>query len=215
MVGVQALASMHARWWEDSRLRNFEWIDNYAKSSQISRERFSKMWSVTRSRYSGEFGEYAVTFGNMFEEKIDRVLQHLGSAPVTLNHGDPRPANMVIDSTVEPPEPVLFDWQRPSYRRGAVDLAHYVGRGVMHSNDASVVTELVDYYYANLLNEGVRDYDADQLLFDFRLGLHIPFVIMVFQASRADPEVGIANTAILRTNGLIECVDALTALNDL
>ena len=215
MVGVQALAGMHARWWEDSRLRNFEWIDNYAKSSQISRERFSKMWSVTRSRYSGEFGEYAVTFGNMFEEKIDRVLQHLGSAPVTLNHGDPRPANMVIDSTVEPPEPVLFDWQRPSYRRGAVDLAHYIGRGVMHSNDASIVTELVDYYYANLLNEGVRDYDADQLLFDFRLGLHIPFVIMVSQAWRADPEVGIASTAILRTKGLIECVDALATLKDL
>ena len=146
------------------------------------------------------------------EEKLGRVREHLGSAPVTLNHGDPRPYNMIIDSTVEPPEPVLFDWQRPTYRRGAADLAHFIGRGVKHSNDAGVVTGLVDHYLTNLLAGGVQDYDADQLLFDFRLGLWVPFHVMVFQASRTNPEIGIENTAVPKMKDLFECVAALEAL---
>jgi hypothetical protein len=125
-IGVQSLARMHARWWEDPRLRHFEWIDDYATSYQLSPESFSESWSATRPRYSQEFGEYVVRFGDMLEEKLGRVLEHLGSAPVTLNHGDPRPNNMIIDFTVEPPEPVLFDWQRPLYRRGAA------GPGTLH-----------------------------------------------------------------------------------
>jgi hypothetical protein len=95
------------------------------------------------------------------------------------------------------------------------DLAHFIGRGIRHSNDAGVVTGLVDHYLTNLLAGGVQDYDADQLLFDFRLGLHVPFHIMVFQVSRINPEIGIENTAILKMKDLYECVDALEALKAL
>ena len=70
----------------------------------------------------------------------------------------------------------------------------------------------MDHYLTNLLDGGVQDYDADQLLFDFRLGLHAPFTIMVFQAFRTNPEIGIEKTAIPKMKDLFECVDALEAL---
>ena len=213
--GVQSLARMHARWWKDPRLRQIESIENYAVSSKKSPVAFSESWNAVRPRFSKDLGEYVVRFGDMLEEKIVRVQEHLGSAPVTLNHGDARPNNVIIDTTVDPPEPVFFDWQRPSFRRGAADLANFIGRGVEHSNDTGVVTGLVDHYLTNLLAGGVQDYDADQLLFDFRLGLHVPFHVMVFQASRINPGDGIENTVIPRRKDLFECVDALEALKAL
>ena len=214
-LGVRALGNMHANWWNDPRLPNFDWIDNFAQSTQFSPEYFSKLWSSAKSRHAPEYGEYAVRFGDALEEKLARVLQHLGSAPVTLNHGDPRPANMFFDSTVSPPQPVLFDWQRPTMRRGAADLAQYISRGVRHSNDISVIEGLIDLYHTELTTGGVTGYSPEQLAFDFRLGLLIPFIIMAFNASRKGPDTDIADTMIPIEKDLPETVNALTAVEAL
>ena len=74
-LGVRALAGMHAKWWNDPRLPGYDWIDDFAQSTQFSPEYFSKLWSSAKSRYSREFGEYAVRFGDALDEKIARVLK--------------------------------------------------------------------------------------------------------------------------------------------
>ncbi|MGW0181397.1 phosphotransferase family protein [Nocardia sp. NPDC003345] len=104
-----------------------------------------------------------------------------------LMHGDYRLDNMLFDDS----RFYVVDWQTLGVGLPARDLAYFTGTCLEPEMRAATETELVAAYHAALLRYGVREYDLDTCLLDYRLGmLQGPLIIALGTAFATPTERG-------------------------
>lgn len=171
---LAAVARAHAAFWGGERLQGRFWL----LSQDVDvRMRFG-MFRDHRERFTTQRGD-------LLDEEVAQVLDWLdehglalmrrlfSGAPTTVVHCDLRLDNIfyVDDVTVSEDSVVVFDWQLVRRGAAAYDVAYFLCGALAPQTDAATEQALLRGYWEALCTAGVRDYQFERLLADYRRGL--------------------------------------------
>ncbi len=165
---VDALAGLHARWWNSPNLDLLAWLPPYGDvGPQLEKlparrivfmERFGPM-------VSRDLDDLTLGLG----QQVAGRLRRLSARPQTLLHGDLHLDNVAFLNG-ESGQPVLLDWQCVAKGLGVVDLACFISTGSPEERRASEQS-LLERYHAGLAAAGVTGYSLETVMHDYRVAL--------------------------------------------
>jgi aminoglycoside phosphotransferase (APT) family kinase protein len=165
---VDALASVHAHWWQHPDLAD---IDGMALLGEFD---FAGCWARYPARLVEILGD--VTLPPAFVALVDhlvadqtRIFSDIYSkGPVTCLHRDPQADNVMFDAGGGA---VLLDWQMIGKGRGASDVAYALISSCAPATRRSCERDLVQRYHAALCQRGVTGYALDHCWQDYLRGV--------------------------------------------
>lgn len=166
---VDALAEMHARWWNSPDLAGFTWLPAPDDEStlELGREISRPAWEAFLKKAGKHLPRKLVELGD--KNNGDTTLLHrLASAPRTLVHGDVAANNIMFGARgVE----ALLDWQTVIQGRGAIDVAHFFVTSLQADERRSAEADLLPRYHHALMERGVQDYSFNDCWDDYRMAV--------------------------------------------
>jgi aminoglycoside/choline kinase family phosphotransferase len=166
---VDALASLHATWWNDPRLDEWDWLPVFGDAA-TQLERFVHRRTAFLERYgdvlSADLLDLTMTIGSRNAGPILR----LGGSPRTLLPVDTHLENIAFVGVGGAERPVVFDWQGVGKGLGAVDLSSFLLGGSTEQRRAGE-RGLLERYHAALVAAGVTGYSQETLFSDYSSAL--------------------------------------------
>ena len=212
-LAVRELAKFHAAWWNSSRLAEIDWIP-YANDpvNKSVEEIYQKAWGPFLERFGDKLPDSVRETGERLGTSAANLLDQLAAPPQTMYHGDYRYDNLFF-ATPEGGDPLaIIDWQITSRGRGLYDVGYFMSQSVKPEERRLMEMETLRAYHRILMENGVRGYDFDECLHDYRLATLFCFVYPVIVGGTLDlgNERGLAlATAILeRSAAAIVDLDA-------
>lgn len=162
---VEALASLHARWWNDRRLGEWKWLPRFGDArSQF--ERFIHRRGTFLDRYANELSDDLRNLTLSLTGRIVSSIHSLGGPPRTLLHVDTHSDNVTFVDDDGPVSAILFDWQGVAMGLGAVDLSSFLLGGTTEQRRACE-RDLIEHYHSRLVANGVTGYPLQRLRADY------------------------------------------------
>lgn len=166
---VDALADLHATWWNDPRLSDWDWLAPVGEAAA----QLEKL----ESRRTMFLGRYGADLSTELRELTERLgpaqrglLARLGGPPTTLLHVDTHLDNIAFVSSNGRTDAVLFDWQGAGRGLGVFDLALFLTGGPAELRRVHEPDLLVRYSH-RLTERGVSGYSLEELTDGYRLAL--------------------------------------------
>lgn len=196
VAAVDELVGLHAPRWGDPSLTDLEWLhgDPVAGTAFLL-ELLPTLWTGFQDRYGDRYSPTVAQQGAIVIERLEAFLaatRGQDDAVSTVTHGDYRLDNLLIHPDLGTPNPVtVVDWQTVSHGVGVVDLAYFVGAGLVADERADHEEALVDRYGDGLAAAGV-DLDRAGLWDGYRRGSYsgllmaISASMMVERTERGD-----------------------------
>jgi hypothetical protein len=164
---VQMMAGLHARWWEQPRLRDYGFLGE-------ERDSIGEIGTQLRERvpiFLEHLDEWIEpperTVYERLPDRFASAVAPLSGSPVTLIHRDLTVKNTLMGGQPDSPRFVVIDWQRCSVGRGVRDLSFFLENSVHGGWEEKF--ELIQLYQQALVEHGVRGYTLDQLHRDHSL----------------------------------------------
>jgi thiamine kinase-like enzyme len=167
---VQALAGIHAAWWDHPRL-----------GVSIGNWRNPEGWDQLLRTMADQFTWFTDRYGAMMPpERRDLYRRLLDRAPrllaryysrrnLTIIHGDAHPWNFFLPRANEGQKVRLLDWEDWGLDTATDDLAYMMAMLWYPDRRRRMERPLLDRYHATLLAHGVSGYDRQTLDDDYRL----------------------------------------------
>lgn len=166
---LEVAARFHARWWNDPRLASLDWIPTVN----------APVYRFVPIAYQAALEPFLGTIGQRLSARQQSIARELGSvlpnlqdsmtdAPVTFLHGDLRLDNVFYGSTDSTAPITLIDWQIASQGVGIYDIGYFMTQSLDPALRSAHERELVEEYYARLLEGGVTGYSWEQCWNDYR-----------------------------------------------
>ena len=173
ILGVNELAKMHAKWWGDQALGEYQWLlsadnDTWRQTYQSS---YDEAWSKTRGILEPVLTPAEAGICRGLSGYLTTLQAQLGSMPETLCHGDLNQGNLLWDSPGNPSSVWFVDWQFSARAPAVLDVALFLGMGVGKSHTRLIRQNYLPAYHDALVNSGVTLYDYQQFLNDYRFAL--------------------------------------------
>jgi aminoglycoside phosphotransferase (APT) family kinase protein len=169
---IDAIATVHARWWQRPELSESGWLPRWASDPSASAARYRAQLGPVLERYGARIPpavrDLALTLagGNRYAA----VLEGLNGPPTTLIHADLHLDNVLFAAGATPGARII-DWQSVARGVGALDFALFVTGALSVADRRASEAELLDDYRQLLHDAGVTGYSAARLLDDYRLTL--------------------------------------------
>lgn len=168
MLAIDAIARLHAQWWDRRPPGGFErlwrgprpWQARYASQA----ERFLDSYSDC---VPAGFAELV----RQLQPSLAAVADAFFARQRTLTHGDLHLDNLIFDRRRRDRPVVLLDWQTASVGVPVWDVALLVFDSLTVEVRRKAEDELFDRYVTQLARHGVRDYGLEELRRDCRLAL--------------------------------------------
>lgn len=185
---LSALASLHAAWWGNERLRSLPWLTLRGMSANDHIQTvFERYWNVFVDKLNLSPTEEISDVRRLGERYLGQVSAYIyGAGQITLLHNDVHGDNILIDRTQN--SVVLLDWQLATFGRGGVDVASLLGASLNIDDRRESWSRLVGVYHQQLVERGVIGYSLQQCEVDCRLGL-LPAAARVAAAVGTHPGV--------------------------
>ncbi len=149
---VDALAQLHARWWQSPRLSSVRPFPEPPLDTLAVR------LAAVRERHGPLVPEAVLSLTDRIRPRHVRLFAPLAGPPATLLHVDCHLDNIAfLDGEV-----VLFDWSGAAGGVGAFDLAHFLS-SALRGGDWAALPDLVGRYHRGLVAGGVAGYSHDEL----------------------------------------------------
>jgi thiamine kinase-like enzyme len=158
---MDKLANLHAQWWNDPRLKDYDWLSEFTTSL----DRFFERRNIFLERFASDISDDIREFTLSIGPDCLKVFGCLEEIPTTLVHVDMHLDNIAFSTSDS--EIILFDWQGVAKGRGAID----VGAFLSSSFGKSQQLKLIERYHAGLINRGVLDYSQEQCKIDCRVAM--------------------------------------------
>lgn len=180
---VDALAQLHAYWWEHPLLLTDAFEIGYWSRNAERFEQYLQRRTTSWKRLIADEGAW---FPDHLRELYEQLLVRLpgyweryleprfrARAQLTLEHGDAYFANFLCPKESGDSATYLLDWQSYSFDIGAYDLVNLCATFWTPEQRHEVQREekILRRYYACLQAHGVKSYSWDDLLRDYRMGL--------------------------------------------
>jgi aminoglycoside/choline kinase family phosphotransferase len=181
-AAVQELVGLHAPTWCDTGLRDLDWLGAAdAITVQIGRALYQAQLPAFLERFRArlEPDEAAI---------IERVAGSKGPPFEVLGdifaviHVDYRLDNLLIDEAQSPPAIGVVDWQSPTLGNPLVDVAYFLGAGLLPAARRELERDIVADYHRGIVKAGVDGYDWERCWNDYRRGVFSGFAVTVIAA---------------------------------
>ena len=204
LAAAQLLATVHARFWNESRLHGLDWlprpsdevIAGYARLFELTWPMFVNTHGSAIPREHLGAAERAIT-------RFDEVVARFMEPPFTLVHGDFRLDNLLFETDPDAAdgEPLAWalDWQLAACSRGAYDLAFFVAGSLTPNQRRLHERAVVERYHGYLQLGGVFDYPIETCWQDYYRG-HILNLPNPITAAVAVPPGNDRGRALLQAN---------------
>jgi hypothetical protein len=215
---VDAVARLHAGWWDDPALAAFDWLAHGAvrrtELADFWAEFYQRNWSTTQELMPGLLPDGIAPIATRLAAVYSDLVHASAESPRTLLHGDVRLDNIFFSkhgfaANSEAP-PIVIDWQLVSAGRGPYDLAYFLGTNLPSELRAEHEEALLHRYHATIAATD-PGYDFDDCWRDYRLGLLLVFGFWVQTAGAATyPEAGhpLRDAALTRVSRALIDLDA-------
>lgn len=163
---LREIGAFHARWWENPRLSQWDWIQPSNAPGGII-DRMRRCWPDFRKSHSDVLTPAVTEAGDHAVQRLERIFEALIQEPTTLIHGDFKLDNMRLD--VADARFALLDWQLVTRGKSARDLTWFLARSLPIEQRRSEEDHLIDIYYRSLIDNGVQNYSVENLKFHMNL----------------------------------------------
>jgi Ecdysteroid kinase-like family len=187
---VEALAQLHAAWWDDPRLGRS--VGTFMAQSGIDE---------LMSRFAGHFEGFANHLGDrlsddrraIYRRLIDRAAllleRHNSRRHLTITHGDAHVWNFFMPKDGVSDKVRVFDFDGWRIAVGSRDLAYMIAMHLYPDRRHAVERRLLDCYHEKLISHGVMEYSRQSLDDDYRLSVLWHITTPVWQWSARIPPV--------------------------
>ncbi|MHB8530412.1 MAG: phosphotransferase [Caulobacteraceae bacterium] len=173
-VAVEALAPMHAKWWQSSELHAVGWLPALDDPSLLALQpAFRRCWDRYRAFSGGEIDATLVAAGERLSSRIADLLVALAARPRTLVHGDYRADNLLFDGAASPV--AVVDWQLVHKGPGIHDLA-YLLVGNLDIDDRRAAEADLGRLYLAALRAGGVGYGEEAAWRDYRVCIALGWI---------------------------------------
>ena len=186
-LAIRELAKFHATWWDSPRLEEIDWMpyinDPVNKSAE---ESYQNAWDPFLERFGDRLPQSVLPTAERLASNAANLLDQLAEPPRTIAHADYRADNLFF-ATPEGGDPLaVIDWQISSRGRGVSDVAYFMSQSVQLEERRASEKDLLRTYHLTLMENGVRGYDFDQCLHDYRVGTLFGLVYPVISGGTLD-----------------------------
>jgi hypothetical protein len=150
---IDALASMHARYWGLDRLSGHGWVpEGTGEALRPFADLVAGSWPAFDEAIAGFAADADREVVRRFVEGYDRLIELGVDHPRTLLHRDYRLDNALFDDGA----PVVFDWAGAATGGAMYDLHYFLGGSLTREDRSTHWRRLVERYLAVLDDGGVR-----------------------------------------------------------
>ena len=168
---IEAIATLHARWWEQAALSEMAWLPPWAGDPAARAARYRAQLGPVLERYGERIPTPVRDLALALQDHYAAVLAALNGPPTTLIHADLHLDNVLFTAAGDTPMARIIDWQSVTRGLGAFDIALFITGALSISDRRAAEHDLLKHYHQLLSASGVRDYTHGQLLDDYRLAL--------------------------------------------
>ncbi|MGD8861380.1 MAG: phosphotransferase [Myxococcales bacterium] len=177
-AAVDAAARLHGAFWDDPELRASGWLAGdtarrYQGAALLFRERSASFVELAGQTAPKDFVRRLSAVADFIARQGERSAR----PGCTLMHGDYRLDNLLFPRGGG--APVVLDWQLTGFAPGAYDLAYFMAQSLTPGARRARGADLLGRYLRALQAAGVRGYDRDALLLDYRRSLLTCSLIIV------------------------------------
>ncbi|MFT7091967.1 MAG: hypothetical protein ACJAYW_001934 [Candidatus Azotimanducaceae bacterium] len=187
-MALANLPGFHAKWWNDPRLRQKDWIvqfDNLPFFEAAAGAANAAAGALDKLYDTPDLTKEVMSY---FSCNQDPVQKFFASRPFTFVHGDYH-AKQMFFPTQQGGEFAVIDWQFPFVAQGAWDFARMLGMCMPADLRRSEEQALLGEYLSGLASQGVEGYSRNDLEVDYRMGLIVSQMIMCIAAADSDPAI--------------------------
>jgi hypothetical protein len=169
-IALKSMAVFHAQYWNTDALEQSPWVIPLNLSAKIGHAVFQDCLPryIEANKSSLKPGHLELL--DWLNNNATELILQYTTLPSTLLHGDFRLDNIFFDD--EKKEFVLCDWKTLSHGPGALDLAYFLSASMDNNADEVTVTQLIEYYRAQLANHGIQ-IDRETLEWAYQAGMLI------------------------------------------
>ena len=184
---LEALAVLHARFWESPVLDRMGWLppanDPCMKIGEhVFAQSLPRFLEVFAEALDPGMAELSERFGPRMPDLLDRFA----AMPTTIGHFDYRLDNLFFDDADGADGVRMIDFQATSKGGFAYDLGYFLSQNLTTEDRRAHEADLLRTYHDRLVAEGVAGYDFDQLRRDHRVGVLYGWFIPVFAVGSLD-----------------------------
>jgi aminoglycoside/choline kinase family phosphotransferase len=210
-TAVRELATFHAAWWQHSTLTELDWMPMVDDPVQkLAEPSYAQAWQPFVDNFGPSLSKEMLAIAEKVGQNVCNFQTRMADEPRTIMHGDYRADNMFFRSGEGGPEFAVCDWQIASRGRGVFDLTYFVCGALTPAMRKQHEMGLVRLYNDTLTAAGVRGYDFEQCVREYRASALYYLVYVVISLGTLDSanERGVA-----LFNALLE--RATTAIDEL
>lgn len=212
-TAIDALAELHAAFWNDPVLRPNDWLPQICDAPIPEAAAFAceQGWTVMDDLYGAGLTPEIRNLGATFHTHLRPLMEKLAPGPYTLSHGDWRLDNMFFNDTPEGLGITLVDWQLVDTSRGGRDVGYFVSQSMTPDLRAKNERDLTQRYVDGLHSRGVTDYSFDDAWLDYRISTLFCLVYPIVAGGSIEPQ---DQRAVELCHGMLDrCVAAIEDLN--
>jgi hypothetical protein len=209
MKYADALAALHARFWNDGLQADHSWLIGRAAVSGAGEN--SIYTDILQSNLDGERGE-PLPAALRDSETLTKAARALGAIasehPSCLIHGDTHARNLYFtaDGT-----PAFFDWQTTQGSFWALDISYYLGAGLSHEDRRSSIESIFRHYLDRLAAHGATPPAWDEAWLAFRQAMVYGFWLWAITRPIVQPNE-VINVYVDRLGNAAADLDSYSAL---
>jgi len=173
-VVLDAVASLHARFWDNDDLYALEWLppmnnDMYKGAGALGEAN----WPAFEQNWGPKLPATTLAAVNAFTPKYPDALDFLYDfGTPTFAHTDCRAENYLFGGSAGDGVTTMLDFQLSTRHMGTFDLANFLGMSITTENRRAWEDDLIAHYHSALLAKGVPDsYTLDQCRTEYRYNL--------------------------------------------
>ncbi|HEY8171867.1 MAG TPA: phosphotransferase [Dehalococcoidia bacterium] len=216
-MAIDRLAALHARWWGDADVERMQWLP---AGLDLARNGLTNMypntWRPSLERVGHMLTEEQRAVVPTLNQRVLDALAEFDEVGSTFTHGDYRLDNVFFGRGACGYDVAVIDWQLANRGIGTYDMAYFVATNVETDVRRASQMELLRAYHDRLLEGGVRDYDWDRCVDDYRRSMValLALEMMTIANIETSNERGLRlfEMIVRRVSDAVTDLDALTML---
>ena len=172
---VKIIARIQAEYWNNQKLDDLDWMP-FTNSIIVNDE----LWESFIDNYSQFLSDSQIAIGKKIVKSAEWLRREKAGRPRTIVHCDLREDNLMFGGKELNNEILIIDWQATIRNIGAFDVARLVGGSELILERQGHEFEVLQHWYKELLDNGVKGYSWDDAVYDFKLGALFCLCLPIF-----------------------------------
>ncbi len=165
---VDALAELHATWWEREELQQLAWLPDPDAPAYVATvpEIYRRGLPVLESDWADRVPAAGIDAANRLAPRFVELMHRTADAPRTFGHCDTRLDNVFFERDGD--GVACIDFQLVLRARGVTDIAYFLGTSVPRELARGSWESLLRRWHTRICDLGVTGYGWDECLRQYR-----------------------------------------------